>query len=326
MFRARILAPYALVAGLSASAAQAAGKTMPVTFAVNAWIGFAPLFVASHEHYFGSYPLKYIHMEDGVNTALISSNVDIADLSMNEVVSDHVKGFDVKIVMPIDYSNGADAIVTEKKVTTVKELRGLTIPLDTTSYSELLLAYALHQNQLSLRDVKTTNMPASSVPAALLGGHSKAGVTWAPHISLVTNNPAYHTVFTSAEAPGLITDNLSSRTAFLKAHPDAIPAIIQGFLKGRTYIKEHPKTAFQIVGKELGISPADAEAQYKQVISPSLNEMKYMMDGQGSYHIIPYSKNIALVENLMVTQGQITDAQKIKPGVLLDTRFVTASK
>lgn len=37
---------------LTAPAAQAA---TPVTFAMNAWIGFAPLFVASDKHFFGAY-------------------------------------------------------------------------------------------------------------------------------------------------------------------------------------------------------------------------------------------------------------------------------
>ncbi|MCW8306176.1 ABC transporter substrate-binding protein [Acidiphilium sp. PA] len=302
----------------------ARAATTPVTFAMSAWIGFAPLFVASQEKFFGAYPLKFVHMDSGINAAVISGAADSADLSMNQVISDHLKGFDIKIVMPIDYSNGADAIVASKSITAIADLRGKTIPLDTTSYSELLLAYALHQAKLSLADVRPTNMPASAVPAALLGGHAEAGVTWAPHIQLITANPKYHALFTSAQAPGLITDNFAVKTSFLKAHPGAIPAIIKGFLKGTAYIKSHPAQSYAIIGKALGISPADARAQYAEVINPSLAEMKYMMTGKGNLKIIPYKTNVTMVRQLMITQGQIKPSQKIAEPSLFDTKFVTA--
>ncbi|SIQ61918.1 MULTISPECIES: ABC transporter substrate-binding protein [Acidiphilium] len=313
----------AATTALTPALTSAQAATTPVTFAMSAWIGFAPLFVASQEKFFGAYPLKFVHMDTGINAAVVSGAADSADLSMNQVISDHLKGFDVKIVMPIDYSNGADAIVAKKSITSVAELRGQTIPLDTTSYSELLLAYALHQAKLSLADVKPTNMPASAVPAALLGGHAEAGVTWAPHIDLVTTNPGYHALYTSAEAPGLITDNFAVKTSFLKAHPGAIPAIIKGFLEGTAYIKSHPTESYAIIGKALGISPADAKIQYTQVINPTLADMKYMMTGKGNLKIIPYKTNVTMVRQLMITQGQMKPTQKIAEPALFDTKFVT---
>jgi NitT/TauT family transport system substrate-binding protein len=316
----------AATTALTPALTSAQAATTPVTFAMSAWIGFAPLFVASQEKFFGAYPLKFVHMDTGINAAVVSGAADSADLSMNQVISDHLKGFDVKIVMPIDYSNGADAIVAKKSITSVAELRGQTIPLDTTSYSELLLAYALHQAKLSLADVKSTNMPASAVPAALLGGHADAGVTWAPHIDLVTANPGYHALYTSAQAPGLITDNFAVKTSFLKANPGAIPAIIKGFLEGTAYIKSHPTESYAIIGKALGISPADAKLQYTQVINPSLADMKYMMTGKGDLKIIPYKTNVTMVRNLMITQKQIKPTQTIAEPSLFDTKYVTAMK
>jgi NitT/TauT family transport system substrate-binding protein len=316
----------ALATTTTVLAAPAARAATPVTFAMNAWIGFAPLFVAADKKFFGAYPIRFIHMETGINAAVVSGSVDSADLSMNQVIGDHLKGFDIKIVMPIDYSNGADAIVASKSITSVADLRGKTIPLDTTSYSELLLAYALHQAKLTLADVKSTNMPASDVPAALLGGHAVAGVTWAPHISMVTGNPKFHALFTSAAAPGLITDNFAVKTSFLKAHPDAMPAIIKGFLEGEDYIKSHPAESYGIIGKALGISPADASSQYKLVINPTLAEMKYMMTGSGHFKIIPYKSNVALVTKLMRLQGEIKSNQSVTEPDLFDAKYISAMK
>ncbi len=97
------LARAALLAGLiAAPAASALAKTTPVSFGYNDWIGFVPLFVASERGFFGDYPLKFVHMEDGINAAVLSGAVDSGDLSMNEMIEDHTKHFDVTIVMPID--------------------------------------------------------------------------------------------------------------------------------------------------------------------------------------------------------------------------------
>lgn len=322
----RLLLAVAIGAASAAPLAPARAAGTTVSFGMSSWIGFAPLFVASAKKFFGAYPVRFVHMDSGINAALISGAVDTADISMNEAITDRVKGFPVKIVMPIDYSAGADAIVATTAIKAVAGLRGKTVPLDTASYSELLLSYALHGAKLSLADVKQTDMPASDVPAALLGGHAVAGVTWAPNISMITAHKGFHIIYTSAEAPGLITDNFAVKTGFLKAHPGAMPAIMKGFLKGAAYIRAHPAESYRIIGKALGISPADAKAQYEGVINPTLPEMKYMMTGKGHEKVIPYKANIAMVRDLMVTQKQLVQSQTIAWASLLDTAYVNALK
>jgi NitT/TauT family transport system substrate-binding protein len=243
---------------------------------------------------------------------------------MNEVIEDHTKHFDIKIVMPIDYSAGADAIVARTSVARLADLKGQTIPLDTTGYSELLLVYALNQAGLTLHDVKTVQMDASVVPAALIGKHAEVGVTWAPHIGELTAKPGFHVLYSSADAAGLITDNFSTTEKFLKAHPGAMPAIIKGYLKGRAFIADHPDEAFQLIGKRLGITPQDAADQYKLVNSPSVPEMLAMMTGTGDSKVLPYARNIELVHSVMVEQGALKPDQTVPASAMLDPQFVQA--
>lgn len=314
------------LAACVAAAAPARAAMTPVTFGYSDWIGFAPLFVASEKKFFGDYPIKFVHMDSGINAALLSGAIDSADLSMNEIITDYVKGFPVKVVMAIDYSNGADAIIGSTAIKSVAELKGKTIPLDTASYSELLLSYALKEAKLTLTDVKQKDMPADDVPAALLGGHVKAGVTWAPNISMVTKNKKFHVLYASSQAPGLISDSFAVKEGFLKAHPKAIPAIIKGYLEGVAYIKAHPDKAYAIVGKKLGISPASAKEQYAQVVNPGLAEMKAMMTGKGESKVISYKTNIEMVSALMVYQKQLKPSQKVAWMSLIDTKYLDEVK
>lgn len=295
-----------------------------VSFAMNSWIGYAPLFVASAKGYFGDYNIKYIHIEQGINAALLSRDVDMADLSMNQVIMDNIKGSKIKVFMPIDYSNGADQIISKTSIKNIKDLKGLTIPLDIGSYSELLLAYALQQNGLSIRDIKMKDVPASDVPSVLLGNRAKVGVTWAPHTEVILSHPGYKTLYSSREAPGLISDSLCANSVWISDHKNASEAIITGFLKGENYIYKHPKKAFNIVGNYLGISPIQARREYNGVINPSVSEMRYMMTGEGkhNHNLIDYKKSINIVTDLMNKTNVIKSRVYISPDLLLYQKYV----
>ena len=313
-----------LAIALTTPAPAIATPDRDITFALNTWIGYAPLYVASKLHYFGKYHIKYIHMDSGINAALMSDDVDIADLSMNQVIVDDTKGKDIKVFFPIDYSYGADAIVAKDDITSVDELKGQVIPLNTASYSELLLAYALSKSGLPLSDVKMVDTPASAVPAVLLGGHASAGVTWAPHVNEIIKHGGYHTLYSSRQAPGLISDSMCASSRWIMKHPNAAKSLISGMLKGETYIQKHPQKAFAIVGSYMGISPAAARAQYAGVINPDLGQMHVMMSQQQSAKFITYFQSIQVVEKLMKDTGKLSPHISIDPQKLLYPEYVSA--
>lgn len=312
----------ALLTGFGSTACAAQDPRI-ISFAMNSWIGYAPLFVASHNKDFGAYTLRYVRMSSGINAALIAGDVAVADLSMNQLILDAEKKQAIKIFMPIDYSDGADAIVSTTNITSVKELRGKKIPLNTSSYSELLLSYALGTSHLSIQDVQTVDMPASDVPSALLGHAAVVGVTWSPHVQVITDNKKYHVLFSSRRVPGLISDSLCARSQWLKMHPRAATALIRGMVAGEAYIKQHPRTAFKIVAHYLRISPQSAQSEYQGVINPGRVVMYHMMTGQRARGgLIPYKESVDMVEKLMKETGKLPRHANIKARALLDPRYV----
>lgn len=300
----------------------AESNVVSIPFAMNSWIGYAPIFVASHKGYFGKYKLKYIHMDTGINAALLTGDVSIADLSMNQVISDNHKGQHIQIFMPIDYSNGADAIVATDKIKSVSDLRGLRIPLNTDSYSELLLSYALTKNKLNIKDVKMVDLPASDIPSALFSKTAYAGVTWSPHVQVVTSHPGYHILYSSKQAPGLISDSMCATHTWITSHPGAAKAIITGMLEGESYMKSHPEKSFKIIGKALGISATSAKEQYSGVVNPNIGGMYDMMEGIINNDTLPYDKSIIMVSSLMKETGKLSQNSNISPDRILYRQYV----
>ena len=127
------------------------------------------------------------------------------------MIGSDAKGWNLKVVMPIDYSAGADAIVATDSITSVAQLKGLKVAYAPLSPSDFLLGYALKQAGLTKSDVTSINVPADGVPGVMVGGSTKAGVTYDPSVTSIVqadNGKKFHVLFSSKPAPGLITDVL----------------------------------------------------------------------------------------------------------------------
>ncbi|HQT60951.1 MAG TPA: hypothetical protein PLQ37_07045 [Acidiphilium sp.] len=107
-----------------------------------------------------------------------------------------------------------------------------------------------------------------------------------------------------------------------RPQPGAMPAIIKGFLEGSPYIRPHPTASCRIIGKALGISPADAKARYAGVGNPSLRRIIAMMTGAGGETIIPSKQNIAMVRALMISQKQLAPSLRIAWASLVGPAYV----
>ena len=83
-------------------------------------------------------------------------------------------------------------------------------------------------------------------------------------------------VYSSKDAPGLITDVMVFKTEYIKANPDVIKALIQGYLDGLDYMKKNPDKAAEIIGKFMGVTGAEVKEQLSGVYNPTLRR-----NGQG---------------------------------------------
>lgn len=250
----------------------------PLKFGLVNWIGYGPIYVAKAEGYFkaAGVPVKLITFSDNstMPTALAGGAMDAATLTYDQVIEADAKGRTLQVVMPIDYSDGADAIVAAKAVTDVKQLKGMKVAYNELSPSAFLLAYALEQNGLTPDAIEPVSMTPDDVPSAMLGGSIKVGVTYEPSVSrILQHGHGFHVLYSSHQAPGLITDVLVFKKDFIAAHRPQVLAMIKAYLKGLDYMQSHPKASAAIISKALRISPQEVAAQLKGVKNIPLDQM-----------------------------------------------------
>jgi NitT/TauT family transport system substrate-binding protein len=314
----------AAAAALSvAGSAFAAPATMNIGTVV--WIGYGPFYVAESLDLFKKYGVK-VKLQPFADPALIppaltSGSLQGAMLTYDQVIGQVAKGQMQKVVMPIDYSNGGDAIVADKSVAKVADFKGKKIGFNPLSPSDFLLSYAMKSAGLSEKDITPVNMTPESVPAAMASGQMPIGVTYEPSLSQVLSQgegKKFHVVFSSKEAPGLIADVLVFDEKFIKSNPKEISAIIQGYLDGMAYMKAKPDESAKIIGKFMGISAKEAKEQMSGVYNLPLAEMPAAFEKSKS--TTSYYTSGEIISGILKAKGQIASIPA--PESTFDGQFV----
>lgn len=208
--------------------------------------------------------------------------------------------------MPIDYSFGGDAIVAGQSIKKLSDLKGKKVGYNPLTPSDFLLSYALKTAGLSEKDISPVNLMPEAVPAAMASGQLTVGVTYEPSLSQILSQGGgkkYQVLFSSKNAPGLIADVLVFDEKFIKARPNDVKAVIQGYLDGLAFLKAKPDEAAQIIGKVLGVPPKEVLEQLTGVYAIPLAEMPKAF--VKSKETTSYFTSGAIIGELLKAKGQI---------------------
>jgi NitT/TauT family transport system substrate-binding protein len=320
-------APLAAAAVLALAPLPSKAAPANVKLGTVVWIGYAPFYVADALDLYKKYNLK-VSLQFFTDPALIppaiaSGAVDGGMLTYDQVIGQVATGQAQKVVMPIDYSNGGDAIVAAKSITKVAEFKGQKIGFNPLSPSDFLLSYALKVNNLTDKDINAVSMTPEAVPAAMASGQLPIGVTYEPSLSQIVSQGGgkkFHVVFSSKNAPGLIADVLVFDEKVIKARGSDINGIIKGYLDGLAYMKAKPDEAAKIVGKAMGISAKEVKEQMAGAYNIPLAEMpKAFMKAKET---TSYYASGEIIGNLLLAKGQIKAVPPTE--ATFDAQFVNA--
>ncbi len=310
------LAAATLFSVLAPTAAREAKADEKVLLATVAWIGYAPFYVAVEKGLFKKYGVE-VELKDFADPALIpaalaSGGIQGAMYTYDQVINLVANGNDYRVVMPIDYSNGADAIVASKSVKSLADLKGKQVAYPFATCDNLLVAYALQSVGLSESDVQGLDTTPESVAAALAGG-AAAGATYEPNVSKALKlevGEGFHTLYTSATAPGLITDILYFPASFIEKNPQTVSAIISGYIDGMKFMQEKPDEAYAVVAKYFSTTVDDVKEQAKGVYNVPVAEMAgYFTPRDDAKSLFTSGK---LIAEILVKRGQIKASPKIE--------------
>ena len=319
----RLLKTLLVASALLAGGAHAAPA---LKLGLTTWIGYSPFYVAGALGLYKKYDLKVTLQTFSdpamLPSALAGGAIDSALMTYDQAVGADAQGQNFKVVMPVDYSYGGDAVVTAKPISKISDLKGKKVAYAPLSPSDFLLAYALKINGMSDKDIQPVNMTPEAVPSAMASGAVPAGVTYEPNVSQIvsTGKGKYQVIYSSREAPGIITDVLVFDARRLGKDDKQIMALMRGYLDGLAYMKAKPAEAAKLIGKAVGVSDKEAMEQLKGVYNIPLAEMSKTY-AQGKDTTSFYVSG-GIINEILQKNGQIKKPAAIP--ATLDDRYVKA--
>ena len=316
-----------IATGLLLSASFSATAATPMKIALTTWIGYSPFYVAEGKDIFKKHDLSVTLQTFAdpamLPSALTSKAADGALMTYDQVIGAAAQGQVFKVVLPVDYSNGGDAVLADSSIKKITDLKGKKVAYAPLSPSDFLISYALKVNGMSDKDIKPINMTPEAIPSAMASKAVPAGVTYEPNVSQILamdGGSKFHVIYSSKEAPGLIADVLVFDEAHIKKDSKAITALVQAYLEGLAYMKSNPTEASEIIGKAIGVSGKEVLEQLSGVYNIPLAEMQQpFAKGKDTKS---YFVSGEVINGILLKSGQIKKAVAI-PGTL-DNRFVKA--
>lgn len=290
------------------------------------WAGYGPFYVADALDLYKSHNLKvdlqFFNDPALIPSAMLGGAIDGGMLTYDQVVGGVAKGLSQKVVMPIDFSNGGDAIVADKSITSVADFKGKKIGFNPLSPSDFLLAHALNKHGMTAKDIKPINMTPEGIPGAMASGSLPIGVTYEPNVSQILGLPGekFHVLYSSKDAPGLITDVLVFDEKVIAKRQAAIESLLKAYLDGLAYMQSHPKESVAIIAKVLGVSPEEAIEQMAGVYNIPLAEMPASF--ANTSEVSSFYGSGAVIAKLLLDNGQISAVPDL--GKTFDGQFVKA--
>jgi len=306
----------------------AAGAVLPqVTVGLVNWIGYGPIYCAVTNGYYKKYGIdvKPVTFSDNslMSGALEGGEITASTLTYDQVLTANAKGWKLKVVMPVDYSVGGDAILASSAVHTVRDLKNRKVAFQPLSPSDFLLGYVLAGVGLSEKDIRPVNSTPEGVVAIMASTAVDAGVTYEPSVSTIQklgDGKLYHVLISSREAKGMITDVLALRQSTLDRDPKVADALIRGTMDGLAFMHSEPAKAAAVIAKALEISVADVQSQLPNIENPTL---PHLGDVFNKTDTLPsFYASGSIIGGILAKQGQISALPPIES--TYDARFVAA--
>ncbi len=138
-----------------------------------------------------------------------------------------------------NWSRGADAIVVNKHINTVADLKGKTIATSEATASHTLLLNTLETNGLSGKDVNINVVP-SGVEAAQVfrAGQADAAVVYSPDDQDLVNDGLGKVLISTKQASNIICDGLVAKKEWIDSNRENVSKLIAALLWANEQMKD----------------------------------------------------------------------------------------
>ncbi|MEZ0121600.1 MAG: ABC transporter substrate-binding protein [Candidatus Reddybacter sp.] len=278
----------------------------------NVWPGYEPLYLARQRGLLNSERVHLVELSSAsqVMQAFRNHLIDAAALTLDEVLQLSDTGEALKVVLIMDTSHGADAIVAQASINSLGDLKGKKIGVEGNALGAYVISRALDNANLTRTAIEIVPLDVDHQERAFLRGKVAAVMTFEPVLGKLLKAGG-HIVFDSSQIPNEIVGVLAVRTAYLKRHPTVVQELINAWFESVSLIDAEPRRTAEILGRRMGLGVEDTLAAYTGLKIPGRVENQRLLKGQPQL-----AHTIAKISKVMLEQELIKSS--VEPSAVLE--------
>jgi len=307
-------------------AAVGLGSCMPydrpaLRVGIHLWPGYEPLRLAEMLGYYHSERIKLVELPSAEEAIQEYRNgvIDAIAITGDEALRvAAVEPEEHRIILALDYSNGADVIMARPGIADLQALKGRKVGFQPDAVGAVMLTRALEQAGLSLSDIEPRPLPVVEHVRAYQRGVVDVVVTFEPRRTELLKLGA-HEIFSSARMPSEIVDVLLTRVSLFETHEAAFQELVGGWWRAIEHWRKQPDDAARRLAVHQSMTPAEFLGAIKglELLDRQAN-LQAFGGGAGALR-----GNLERMADIMVSRGLLPATKKVDVEGLLDDRWVS---
>lgn len=229
----------------------------PLTVAAAPWPTFEFLFLAKELNYLPEtqYSLFELSAASSVIQAFQAGKLDVAFLSLDEVLTLVALGIDLKIVAVIDHSTGGDALLVKPEITSLDALKWHSVGYENKAAGALLLNEAFAISELTNQSIQLIEVKQSEVKDVYMQDHIDGLIVREPQKQQLLALGARE-LLNSNQLKHRITHLMIVRSDVAKRKEQKIAQLLAQFYNARRYYLDNEKQALTTMAVRLQVFPS----------------------------------------------------------------------
>jgi NitT/TauT family transport system substrate-binding protein len=249
----------------------------------NVWLGYEPLYLAQSLNYLNPDQVRLVEYASSTQTmrGIVDGAIEAAALTLDEALFLQQQGIEVRIILVIDYSFGADALLSQTSIKNLAALKNKRIGAETSALGAYMMQRVLDKAKLRIEDVNVVSLGSAQHEDAFINKQVDAIVTFDPIRSRLISRGA-NVLLDTSDLPGEIVDVLVIREDHLSKHQHNVEFLLQQWFRSLNYLQQHPGDAAKHMTPRMKISAEEMQQAFQGIRFPNRSENHKLLSGSPS--------------------------------------------
>jgi len=274
----------------------------------NVWPGYEPLYLARELGYLNKDAIRLIEYTSTsqVLKAYRNGLLDSAALTLDEAIILLEAGEDFRIVLAMDESSGADALLGQVNIKSIEDLKGKRVGVEHTALGAYFLYRIIELTVLDKKDITVVSQQVNQHVRAFKENKIDAVITFDPARSEIIENGG-NVLFDSTQVPGEIVDVLIVRAEKMKLFKKNIDDLKHSWFKAVGKIQSSPNKYAKTIDKRMRVGEENVMSMFEGLVFPDKEKNDFLLTSMEGKSLILSSRKMAKIMSENGLIGSIVD-------------------